>query len=207
LIEWLVIQVIKADLATMNLSLDGADLISMRHHDNHRDFMAPPVSFGGWTNSAEHIYLNMERLGDVFAGSVKAGNTPADADFAMRLNALAIVHHELVHRKQFADDGGAPADFKTMIEYEKAAYASDVMWLNDPAVRTLLEDEIVADPNDIAALVTELTTHLTKFAGWTSLTTEKARRDKLFAADMLPRKLDGKPYVDPAPLYKTAPPP
>lgn len=118
------IDLVKADLKGLNVSLQGASLIDMTSHRNHVEF--EKIGFLAWTNSGQAIYINVKGF--------DPNNNPED----WRAQAVIGIRHELVHVLQFKSNGGPPKTFKTMISFEAQAYSDTVKFIDDPKTQSYL---------------------------------------------------------------------
>jgi hypothetical protein len=128
---------IKADLQSLNVSLEGADLLDMKQHKNHKEFEDPPVKFGAWTNSSQQIFVSLVVLQSIQkAFGSKNG----------RAAALVAIRHEIFHVGQFKGNTppGPPQNFADMIRFEADAYPRTVQFMDDQNTSTFLVKTIGA---------------------------------------------------------------
>lgn len=125
----LLLNIIKGDLQEFSLDLKGASLIPMRKHDNAADFL---TRYGGWTNTINHIYINMDALKNAYISEFNDSGDSAKALKAMRFLGLVILQHEITHIDQFiANNNSHPKTFEKMTDHEFKAYPSSVKFLED----------------------------------------------------------------------------
>jgi hypothetical protein len=141
--------------------------------------------YGAWTQSKTEIFLRDPASKGLPASVVKYE-----------------LHHEAVHVRQFARDGGPPKTWQKMLEYEQEAYKSDTVWLAGSDAKKLIpEEDLLKQLQDGAAenlgKVNTLLDDTKKLSG-------KKREDELFKrmrsrdVDMIPEQAK----ADPTLLYK-----
>jgi len=216
--EWVMLQLVKADVAAANISLQGARLIPMRYHDNAKEFS--PL-FAAWTNTKDHIYVNLEWFSIYYDQNIQAGETPEQAARNVRAAAVLVVRHELDHVAQFATNGNHPDTFKEMIEFEHQTYQHDVAWLQNSQTVNFLTNTLQVSSSFISDFATSAIDNGNTFNNWkttitgTSPADEAARKKKLTtptdpsdpSTAALPSTIKGNRSYTIADLYKTAPPP
>jgi hypothetical protein len=207
--EQLVLGTIRDDSVRAGISLQNVQLLPMRLHDNHAEFEA--VDLAAWTNSSQHVYVNIPWFVDQYSSAVAAGSTPEDALRQARAIAVYVMRHEEHHVNQFAGNGDQPpASFADMIGFEEQAYGQDVTWLQSQPVQTFMlssSNGIGTSQAVVTALEQSATANHAKFSGWkTSLQTEASRKSALIGADFLPKSIRGSTNYAPADLYKTRTP-
>lgn len=181
----------------------GTTLIPMRKHDNHLDF--EPL-YAAWTNSAQHIYVNLPMFAQQFDDLVAKGTSPDDALAIMRAFAILMVRHEEAHVAQFTSNGGQPpASFLDMVGFEEQAYGGDIAWLQTASARAFLTNDIGIDPQTISDMVTAATQNRVKFAAWKANPPADLKA-QMVANDFLPKQIKGKAGYVVADMYKTSPP-
>lgn len=216
--EWFVIALIEHEAKSAGLILPAnLELVPMRYHDNHVEFT--PL-YSAWTNSAQHIYINLELLQKTFAASSEEGDDELEterkareAQRNTRAAALLTIRHELAHVAQFVINGTHPGSYEKMIEFEREAYTKDADWL--AANQTFLVTTIGVTSEFVNLLAADCSGKATKFQGWKTLTTESERKAALIhnknqlneSDPFLPATLHNKPNYDLPDLYKTKPPP
>jgi hypothetical protein len=141
--------------------------------------------YGAWTQSKTEIFLRDPATKGLPGSVVKYE-----------------LHHEAVHVRQFARDGGPPKTWQKMLEYEQEAYKSDTVWLAGSEAKKLIpEEDLLKQLQDGAAenlaKVNTLLDDTKKLSG-------KKREDELFKR-MRSRDVDLIPEhakADPTLLYK-----
>jgi hypothetical protein len=109
-----------------------------------------------------------------------------------------VLHHEAVHIRQF-DKAGQPKTWQQMLEFEKAAYESDLAWLDgdgaklitDADLFDLMKETVATNLKDVDALLSDTS----KLSGETR---EQALHKGMISRDLIPSGSK----LDPLELYK-----
>ena len=213
--ERVVLGLIRSDAAAANISLQGAKIVPMRFHDNHKEFSSAPVSFSAWTNSPQHIYLNVDWLIEFQRFRMdKHNESQEQAVRSVRAAAVLIIRHEIDHVVQFqANSGNPPTTFKGMIDFEHQAYQNDVAWLQNSQTVNFLTNTLQVSSSLISYFLGTSTDAANTFDNWKTTITgtlaadEATRKNVLINNELLPATIKGKTNYVIADLYKTAPPP
>jgi hypothetical protein len=203
ILETIALAIIRADSQRAGV-VQGAVLLPMRLHDNHADFEA--VGYAAWTNSAQHVYVNIPLFIDTYKDLVAQGSTPDDAIAMVRAMTVHMVRHEEEHVQQFTNNGQPPPTFAAMVDAEEQAYGNDVTWLGSAAVVTFMLNDLGVDQSFINDLKASSQTHKDV------MTAMKANppadwRKEMKNKSMIPHQIGTKVNYDIADMYKTAPPP
>ena len=193
-----VIAQLKADLKSVGVSLQGADLFDMKLHSNHAEFEG--VNFVAWTNSSTKVFVNLQALQ---AGAKDPKTGPKN----VRGAALVSVRHEIFHVIQFKANGGPPKSFKDMIGFEAEAYAKTLAWMDEDKTAAFLTKTIGATQDYIDGVHSQFTDEGAKFQGRTQVSaSEKEHFAWLIDKDneFLPPTIQGKADYAIGDLYKTS---
>jgi hypothetical protein len=91
------------------------------------------IDYGAWTQSVTEIYIrDPTRFVDPGVPATKLWP-------GMILNYT--LRHEAVHVRQFAKAGAPPATWQQMLEFEREAYAADLVWLDTAEARQQVPDK------------------------------------------------------------------
>lgn len=208
LVETFVLAVIRSDSQRAGVA-QAAKLLPMRLHDNHLDFEAVP--YAAWTNSAQHVYVNIPYFVSACRDLESLGHDPEVALNMVRAQFVNAIRHEEHHVQQFSANGNKPPDsFQDMVDFESEAYSKDVTWLQSVQVQQFFIQELGMDQSFIGALVQGTQKHANLFAHWKNnppadlQTVMKSKSNK--DARMIPlqiQKIDNYAIED---MYKTTPP-
>lgn len=205
IIEQSFLAMVEADSVRGGVVLQGAKLIPMRLHDNHVEF--EKVGFAAWTNSSQHVYVNIPWFFDRYNKAVANGWSEAEAFSEMRATAVFVVRHEIQHVDQFlGNNNQPPAKYADMIGFEQQAYGLDVTWLQTQTVKDFLANDIGADPAVVAALEQAAAAQKATFTTLSGITSEPKLKKDMIAKDLLPGDLGGNQGYLIGDLYKTKAP-
>jgi hypothetical protein len=202
ILETIALAIIRADSQRAGVA-QGAVLLPMRMHDNHADFEA--VGYAAWTNSAQHIYVNIPLFIDNYREQVANGSTPDDAIGVVRAMTVLMVRHEEEHVQQFTSSGQPPAKFSDMVDFEEQAYANDVTWLGSASVQSFMLNDLGVDQSFIDDLKSGAQANKNIMTGLKTNPPADLRL-KMKAEGMIPQQIGQKVNYDIADMYKTTPP-